>query len=67
VDDHFLRIVRAAFAHRRKTLANSLRDAGLAAALISRGLAEAGIDGARRAETLSPDEFVSLSRALPWP
>ncbi len=66
-DAHFLRIVRAAFSHRRKTLANSLRDAGLDTSLISRGLTEAGIDGTRRAETLSPDEFVTLARALSPP
>jgi 16S rRNA (adenine1518-N6/adenine1519-N6)-dimethyltransferase len=66
VDDaHFLRIVRAAFAHRRKTLTNSLRDAGLDPDAIARGLADAGIEGSRRAETLSNQEFVSLARALP--
>ncbi len=63
-DAHLLRIVRAAFAHRRKTLANSLRDAGLDPAVVASGLAAAGIDGARRAETLSPDEFVTLARAI---
>lgn len=66
VDDaHFLRIVRAAFAHRRKTLTNSLRDAGLDPGVIAGGLTEAGIQGSRRAETLSNQEFVSLARALP--
>ena len=66
-DAHFLRIVRAAFAHRRKTLANSLRDAGLDPEVIASGLAAAGIDGARRAETLFPDEFVTLARAIEVP
>ncbi|MBI5855456.1 MAG: ribosomal RNA small subunit methyltransferase A [Nitrospirae bacterium] len=66
-DAHFLRIVRAAFAHRRKTLTNSLRDAGLDPDAITRGLADAGIEGSRRAETLSPDEFVTLARAITLP
>ena len=63
-DAQFLHVVRSAFAHRRKTLANSLRDAGFELSMVSRGLAEASINGTRRAETLSPDEFVSLVRAL---
>jgi 16S rRNA (adenine1518-N6/adenine1519-N6)-dimethyltransferase len=54
----FFRVVRAAFAQRRKTLANNLAAAGLA------GLAEAaGIDPRRRAETLGLEEFAALARA----
>ena len=60
----FRRVVAAGFAQRRKTLKNSLRsdfpgDEALAA------LATAGIDPARRAETLSLKEFVTLANA--WP
>lgn len=52
------RVVRAAFAQRRKTLENNLRAAGFA------GLAErAGIDPRRRAETLGLEEFAALARA----
>ena len=52
----FFRVVRAAFAQRRKTLANNLAAAGLA------GLADrAGVDPRRRAETLGLDEFGLLA------
>ncbi|HJU04133.1 MAG TPA: 16S rRNA (adenine(1518)-N(6)/adenine(1519)-N(6))-dimethyltransferase RsmA [Nitrospiraceae bacterium] len=65
VDDEalFTRIVRAAFAHRRKTLANSLRDEGLLPEQISRALVQANIQPTRRAETLSLVEFAALTRA----
>jgi len=58
-------IVNAAFAHRRKTLPNSLALSGVA----TRGQAAAalvalGHDEAARAETLEPHEFVELTRAL---
>ena len=59
------RTVEAAFAHRRKTLANSVELAGIA----SRGeaaaaLAQVGRDPSARAEALAPAEFVELTRAL---
>ncbi len=61
------RVVRAAFGTRRKTLANALR-VGLAPAFasdaIDAGLRLAGLDPRARAETLAPDAFVRLSRAL---
>jgi 16S rRNA (adenine1518-N6/adenine1519-N6)-dimethyltransferase len=60
----FIRLVRTAFAHRRKTLANSLRDLGMEAAAIDRALATAGIVPSRRAETLSLNEFAALAQAL---
>lgn len=60
----FTRVVRAAFAHRRKTLTNSLRDEGLEAGVVSRVLAAAGIASSRRAETLTIDEFITLARVL---
>jgi 16S rRNA (adenine1518-N6/adenine1519-N6)-dimethyltransferase len=58
-------LVAAAFAHRRKRLANSLELAGLA----ERGRAAAalraiGRDPGARAEELAPQEFVALARAL---
>jgi 16S rRNA (adenine1518-N6/adenine1519-N6)-dimethyltransferase len=53
----YLRLVRASFAQRRKTLENNLAAAGW------KGLAEAaGVDPRRRAETLSLDEFAALAR-----
>jgi 16S rRNA (adenine1518-N6/adenine1519-N6)-dimethyltransferase len=66
-DARFLRVVKAGFAHRRKTLLNSLesdKTLGTRAA-IAAALASAGIDPKRRAETLSPEEFAALERALP--
>jgi 16S rRNA (adenine1518-N6/adenine1519-N6)-dimethyltransferase len=57
--------VVAAFAHRRKTLPNSLELAGLASrAAAAAALAEIGRDPAVRAEALAPPEFVALARAL---
>jgi 16S rRNA (adenine1518-N6/adenine1519-N6)-dimethyltransferase len=60
----FVRVVKAAFTRRRKTLANSLR-AGfphLGGDEVARRLARAALDGRRRAETLSLDEFARLAR-----
>lgn len=61
------RVARAAFGQRRKQLANALRgglDAAPSVAELARALAAAGIDPAARAETLAPDRFVALARAL---
>lgn len=64
-DEAFFReIVRAAFAHRRKTLSNSLRDAGFALSDIHNSLARAGIDPVRRAETLTVQEFMTLAKSF---
>jgi len=52
----------AAFAQRRKTLRNSvLASTGWPGDALDRALSCAGIDGRRRAETLSVDEFVALA------
>jgi len=65
-DEHgFARVVRAAFGQRRKTLGNALRGGGLgSAARLAAVFAEAAIDGGRRAETLSLEEFGRLADAL---
>jgi 16S rRNA (adenine1518-N6/adenine1519-N6)-dimethyltransferase len=60
----FRRVVRAAFEQRRKTLRNALLAKGFATAEIDRALAEAGIDGRARGETLSVERFDRLARAL---
>lgn len=60
----FVKVVRAAFAHRRKTLINSLRDEGFSATPLTKAFNESGIDPSRRAETLSIEEFASLANAL---
>jgi 16S rRNA (adenine1518-N6/adenine1519-N6)-dimethyltransferase len=58
-------VVQAAFAHRRKTLPNSLELSGAAergkAATALRAL---GIDAGVRAEELEPEQFVELARRL---
>jgi 16S rRNA (adenine1518-N6/adenine1519-N6)-dimethyltransferase len=62
---HVKRLVEAAFAHRRKTLPNSLVLAGLAARdRAEAALAEIGRDASTRAEALAPEEFVALFEAL---
>lgn len=62
----FRRLVKAGFAHRRKTLLNSLKaDVGLTETFdLSSALEHSGLDGQRRAETLSVEEFAALERAL---
>jgi 16S rRNA (adenine1518-N6/adenine1519-N6)-dimethyltransferase len=58
-------IVEAAFAHRRKTLPNSLALAGFSdRERAAEALASIGRDPAIRAEALAPAEFVELARAL---
>jgi 16S rRNA (adenine1518-N6/adenine1519-N6)-dimethyltransferase len=59
-------VVEGAFAHRRKTLANSLALAGVAAREQAAAALEAiGRNPAARAEELEPPEFVALAQALP--
>ncbi|HEY8418221.1 MAG TPA: 16S rRNA (adenine(1518)-N(6)/adenine(1519)-N(6))-dimethyltransferase RsmA [Limnochordales bacterium] len=66
-DGRFLHaVVRAAFGQRRKTLRNALQGAAgpWDKAAVPAALAAAGIDGSRRGETLSVEEFVRLAAAL---
>ncbi|MGA9522356.1 MAG: 16S rRNA (adenine(1518)-N(6)/adenine(1519)-N(6))-dimethyltransferase RsmA [Myxococcaceae bacterium] len=65
-DERYMRVVKAGFAQRRKTLLNSLKtDRRLGEPeQIMAALEKAGIDPKRRAETLSPEEFAALERAL---
>ena len=59
------KVVTAAFAHRRKRLANSLELAGLSTRPEAEAaLAEIGRDPRVRAEELAPPEFVALTNAL---
>jgi 16S rRNA (adenine1518-N6/adenine1519-N6)-dimethyltransferase len=58
-------LVEAAFAHRRKRLANSVALAGLAPrASVEEALASIGKDANVRAEELRPDDFVALAEEL---
>ena len=64
-DEPTWELVRAAFAHRRKSLARSLelvRPGSLGAARAA--LEELGLAAGARAEALSPDDFAALSGKL---
>jgi 16S rRNA (adenine1518-N6/adenine1519-N6)-dimethyltransferase len=62
---HVKQLVEAAFAHRRKTLPNSVQLAGLASREAATEALEAlGHGPSTRAESLAPEEFVALAEAL---
>ncbi|HET9481449.1 MAG TPA: 16S rRNA (adenine(1518)-N(6)/adenine(1519)-N(6))-dimethyltransferase RsmA [Candidatus Polarisedimenticolia bacterium] len=61
-ESHYPRFVRMLFAHRRQTLLNNLKAAGIRAR--REALERAGIDAGRRAETLSRQECLALHREL---
>ena len=65
-DDFFRKIVKIAFSKRRKTLLNNLRGANLpfCEREINLSLEAAGIDGSRRGETLTTEEFGVLSNVF---
>jgi 16S rRNA (adenine1518-N6/adenine1519-N6)-dimethyltransferase len=64
----FQTVVRAAFAQRRKMLANAVAGGlALPVGAVRRGAEAAGIDPGRRAETLTIGEFAALARALGEP
>jgi 16S rRNA (adenine1518-N6/adenine1519-N6)-dimethyltransferase len=59
-EEGFLRFVRQAFAHKRKTLANNLRAAGYRPEAVPSALEGASIAPQARAEALSIEELVRL-------
>ena len=63
--ERYLAVVHAAFQQRRKSLSNSLTGPALGWSReeAREKLAAAGIDGVRRGETLTPEEFEALARA----
>jgi len=65
-EDNFKRVVRGAFAHRRKIILNSLKGGlpSLCSEEITTALGKCDIDSGRRAETLDIDEFICLASAL---
>jgi 16S rRNA (adenine1518-N6/adenine1519-N6)-dimethyltransferase len=66
VDPAVKQLVQAAFAHRRKTLANSVALSGIESRQrVAEALASIGRDATARAEILEPLEFVALAAALP--
>ena len=66
LDDHFRKVVRGAFAHRRKTILNSMKGFLLSwtSEVLMNGMKGCGIDPERRAETLNMDEFLCLASVL---
>jgi len=61
----FFQCIKAGFGQRRKTLFNSLTGAmGASKEQVIQGLERAGIDGQRRAETLSIEEFAKIANEL---
>jgi 16S rRNA (adenine1518-N6/adenine1519-N6)-dimethyltransferase len=60
----FLRVVKAAFSQRRKTLKNALRQLDLPREKFDAAPEKTGIDLGRRAETLSVEEFGRLADYL---
>lgn len=60
----FMRVVKAAFAQRRKTLRNSLQSQGFDALALDTAAAQIGLDLKRRGETLNLVEFAALTHAL---
>ncbi len=62
----FKAVVKGAFSHRRKTLANALKNALPREDLetLHKAFEDCGIDPGRRAETLHMDQFMCLARAL---
>lgn len=62
-----VRLVKAAFANRRKTLRNTLRNisfAGSGPEIVAEAAEAAGIDLNRRAESLTPREFAAFADAI---
>lgn len=66
-EEGFLALIKQAFSQRRKTLRNNLKalkGGGWSAGTVAQALEAAGVDGSRRAETLSLEEFAALWRAF---
>jgi 16S rRNA (adenine1518-N6/adenine1519-N6)-dimethyltransferase len=64
-EEMFFAVVKAGFGQRRKTLLNALTGLdGRGREEIGRALAEAGVDAARRAETLELSEFAAVADAV---
>ncbi|WP_297998587.1 16S rRNA (adenine(1518)-N(6)/adenine(1519)-N(6))-dimethyltransferase RsmA [uncultured Phascolarctobacterium sp.] len=60
----FFRVVKAAFSLRRKMLNNSLKNMGIKGEQVVKWLELAGVDGKRRAETLSLEDFAALTNTF---
>jgi 16S rRNA (adenine1518-N6/adenine1519-N6)-dimethyltransferase len=60
----YRKVVRGAFAQRRKTLRNSMLGSGWSAEVIDKAFLKTGIDPRRRGETLKIEEFGALANLL---
>jgi 16S rRNA (adenine1518-N6/adenine1519-N6)-dimethyltransferase len=63
-ESHFAALVKAAFAHRRKTLVNSLKDEGYDQKLLAEALEALSLSHAVRAEILPIGQFIELARRM---
>ncbi len=61
----FAALVKAAFAHRRKTLVNSLKDEGYDQKSVIEALNSLSLSPTARAEVLSVTQLIELSRRIP--
>ena len=59
----FFRVLKAGFAQRRKTFSNTMKTTGLTRDRIEELLAKANIDGQRRGETFTLQEFADVANA----
>ena len=59
----FFRVVKAGFAQRRKTFSNTMKTTGLSKDRIEELLSKANIDGLRRGETFTLQEFADVANA----
>lgn len=64
-EPRFAAIVKGAFAHRRKTLVNSLRDEGYSQETVLEALRCLALSPTARAEVLSVGDFIGLTRLIP--
>lgn len=62
-EQRFFQVVKAAFSQRRKTFANTLKAAGLSKEQVCMILEASEIDGGRRGETFTLDEFAKVADA----
>lgn len=63
-EDFLMRVVKASFSQRRKTLRNALKQLAVPRESMEKALAATGIDLGRRAETLSIEDFGALADFL---
>ena len=61
----FAALVKASFAHRRKTLINSLKDEGYDQKSVTEALASLNLSPTARAEILSVPQLIELTRLIP--